>query len=86
MREKVDKIISVESKFLGDKKKLNINKINWNNRDYLIEKLGMYYKQRRGCKLYHNFFVYGGGLSFKLVLEADSLIWKLEEISDGLSE
>ena len=86
MREKVDKIVSVESKFWGDKKKLSVNKINWNNRDYLIEKLGMYYKQKKGQKLYHIFFVSGGGRGFKLILEADSLIWKLEEISDGLPE
>lgn len=82
----MDEKISLTSEFQSDKNKWLIKQINWNNRQYNIEKLGLYYREKRGKGLYHIFFVCSKQLCFKLELEAEKLIWRLTEISDGLPE
>ncbi len=60
--------------------------IQWNNRDFRVEEIGMHYQFLKGKKLYHVFSVSSKGMFFKLVLNTENLFWNLEEVSDGLSE
>jgi hypothetical protein len=56
----------------------------WNGRRYPIVKLGLHHTFREGRTLFHVFSAAGETLFFRLVLNSETLHWKLEEISDGL--
>lgn len=60
-------------------------KIRWQGKDYLIKKLGFHHTVRDGRKLLHKFAVSTGAMDFKLSYDTESLIWTLEEVSDGLA-
>lgn len=58
--------------------------VKWKNRVYKIEHIGLHHTFREGRVLYHAFSVATDTLFFRLVLDTETLNWKLEEISDGL--
>lgn len=58
--------------------------VKWKNRIYKIEKIGLHHSFRQGRVLYHAFSVASRTLFFRLVLDTETLAWRLEEISDGL--
>lgn len=58
--------------------------VKWKNKIYKIEKVGLHHTFREGRTLYHAFSVVTKTLFFRIVLDTDTLNWKLEEISDGL--
>lgn len=58
-------------------------KIRWNNRSYLITKVGYHHKVRSGRTVYHIFHVCSDSLAFRLKHDSDTLEWILEEVSDG---
>jgi len=58
-------------------------KIRWNNRSYLITKIGYHHKVREGRFIYHVFHACTDSLAFKLKHDPDTLAWFLEEVSDG---
>lgn len=55
----------------------------WRNRDYEIKKVGLHHKYTRGKILYHVFSVATDTTFFRLVLNTNNLLWKLEEVSSG---
>ena len=55
----------------------------WEGRTYPVKKLGLHHTYRDGRTLYHVFSVETPSLSFRLVLNTDTLHWRVEEISDG---
>ncbi len=57
-------------------------KLQWNGRDYLIEKLGYHHKIREGKTLFHIFSVATNSIAFRLKLDTDTLHWMLEEVHD----
>lgn len=59
--------------------------IKWKNKVYKIEKVGLHHSFREGRVLYHAFSVATKTLFFRLVLDTETLNWRLEEISDGLA-
>lgn len=63
-------------------KKIKPVQIQWNNRDYKIEEIGLHHQFYQGKKLLHVFSVISQGIFFKLVLDTENLFWKLEEIAD----
>jgi len=56
----------------------------WKGRNYTIIKVGLHHSFREGKILYHVFSVITDTLFLKLKLNTDNLLWKLEEISDGI--
>jgi hypothetical protein len=57
----------------------------WRGRNYVIAKLGLHHTYREGRVLYHIFSVVStSGFFLRLSLNAETLRWKLEEVSDGL--
>ena len=53
---------------------------------YPIVKVGLHHTFRQGRTLYHVFSVTSKTLLFRLVLNTETLNWRLEEISDGLPD
>ncbi len=56
----------------------------WKGRNYTVTKIGLHHYFRQGRTLYHIFSVLAGTIFMRLKLDTDSLLWKLEEISDGV--
>lgn len=86
MHQKINAPVSVMMDFNHYQTKMKPIQIQWNNRDYRIESVGLHHQFRRGRKLFHVFSVTAGGMFFKLVLDTENLFWKVEEVADGLPE
>lgn len=56
----------------------------WKNRNHLINKVGLHHHYRMGKTLFHVFSVTTKTLFMRLVLDTDTLDWKLEEIENGI--
>jgi len=84
MRQKINALVSVMMDFNHRQNKVMPTQIQWNNRDFKIEKIGMHYQFYEGKKLFHIFSVTSGGMFFKLRLNTDNLFWNLEEVTDEL--
>lgn len=54
----------------------------WKGEKHKIEKLGMYYKYKKGTVTIHMFEVCSKNLQFKLSLDASNLKWQLEDVYD----
>lgn len=84
MIEKVSVPVSVSFTFDSDHKTIKPRALVWNGRLYGVKKVGLHHKFRQGRILFHVFSVASKNLFFRLVLNTESLHWRLEEISDGL--
>jgi len=60
--------------------------VKWENRVHRIDKVGLHYTFREGRVLYHIFSVSTKTLAMKLRFDTETLNWRLEEVSDGLTE
>lgn len=85
MIEKIDVPVSVSFTFDSERKKISPRALVWNGRLYAVRKVGLHHKFRRGRTLFHVFSVVSRNMFFRLVLDTDSLHWRLEEVSDGLA-
>ena len=56
--------------------------VKWKGRIHKIEKVGFHHQFRQGRVLYHVFSVSTKTLSMKLILDTETLNWRLEEVSD----
>lgn len=72
--------------FNHSQNKMKPMQIQWNNRDFRVEEVGMHYQFYEGKKLFHVFSVTSRGMFFKLILDTKNLSWKLSEVADGLPE
>jgi len=86
MIEKLSAPVSVGIKYDHTKRKVIPKWVLWEGRIYPIEKVGLHHTYRAGCTLYHVFSVASKTLFFRLVLDTETLHWRLEEISDGLAD
>jgi len=84
MLEKISAPVSVALAFDHTKRKVTPKWVVWNGRLYPIAKIGLHHTFRQGRTLYHVFSVASKNLFFRLVLDTETLHWRLEEISDGL--
>lgn len=84
MIEKVSVPISVSLVFNSTTRRVLPKSVVWNGRVYPIVKLGFHHIYRQGRTLFHVFSVTSATLFFRLVLNTDTLHWRLEEISDGM--
>lgn len=60
--------------------------LTWSGRTYPVLKIGLRHTYREGLTRHHVFSVVSHNLFFRLNLNADSLSWTLEEVSDGLPD
>lgn len=60
--------------------------IAYDGRDYKVTKIGLHHNFRLGRTLYHIFSVVCQDTFFRLSLNTDNLLWRLEEVSDGLPD
>ncbi|OGM25009.1 hypothetical protein A3D00_04205 [Candidatus Woesebacteria bacterium RIFCSPHIGHO2_02_FULL_38_9] len=84
MTQKISEEVSVILVYDHKKRTVFPKEVVWNNRSYLITKLGLHHTYRKGRTLYHIFSVVADTLFLRLKLDSETLHWKLEEISDGL--
>lgn len=85
MTHKISTPVSVSFNYDSKKKKVYPKWVVWNNRLYPINKVGLHHTYRKGKTLYHVFSVSSKSLYFRLLLNTETLHWKLEEVSDAIS-
>ena len=83
MREKIDVPVSVGLYFNHKLRRTAPVRVDWEGREYRVSRIGMKHSYRRGRTLYHVFSVVAGPMFFRLVMNGDTLQWRLEEVSDG---
>ncbi len=86
MIQKLSLPVSVGITFDHSKRKVVPKWILWEGRLYPVEKVGLHHTFRFGRTLFHVFSVAAKTLFFRLVLNTDTLAWRLEEISDGMPD
>lgn len=86
MTEKIDAPVSVNLVYDHIKRKVFPLLIKWDGKLYSIKKVGLHHTFREGKVLYHVFSVSSESLFFRLVLNTENLMWRLEEVSDGLPD
>jgi len=73
---------------IGEKVKVGMSDspkwVNWQNRTYQVEKIGLHHTFREGRILYHVFSLSTKTLFMKLCLNTETLDWRLLEISDAI--
>jgi hypothetical protein len=56
----------------------------WKGKDYRLDKVEFHHSFYQGKVLYHIFSVVAGTVFFKLKLNTENLLWKLEEVADAI--
>jgi len=84
MIEKVSTPVSVSLVFDHVKRRVAPRWVLWEGKLYAVTKVGLHHTYREGRVLYHVFSVASKTLFFRLVMNTETLHWKLEEIADGL--
>jgi hypothetical protein len=82
MIQKINSEVSVKLVYNLKEKKVYPEEVVWNERVYPIVKLGLHHTYKKGRTLYHVFSVVSKTLFFKLILNTDTLYWRLEQIAD----
>ncbi len=83
MIQKVDMPVSVLSLFDHKSRKNLPKKILYEGREHKITRVGYHHTFREGRTLYHVFSVASDSMAFRLVLNTETLAWRLEEVHDG---
>jgi hypothetical protein len=76
--------VSVSLNYDSKTQRVCPSEIIWHGREYQITKLGLHHTFCEGRTLYHVFSVAAGTLFFRLVLNSETLHWKLEQVGDEL--
>jgi hypothetical protein len=85
MLEHMNERVGVITVFNHIKNTVMPARVIWRERTYNITKLGYHHKVKSGRTTLHIFSVCNESMAFKLQFNTESLIWTLEEISDGLA-
>lgn len=83
MIQKLSVPVSVDLYFDHQRRQSVPALVVWENRRYLILKVGLHHTYHQGRTLYHVFSVVAKNIFFRLVFNTETLFWSLEEISDG---
>lgn len=86
MIEKISAPVTVGLVFDHKMRKTVPKWLKWDGKHYSVSKIGLHHTFREGRILYHVFSVVSKTLFFRLVLNTENLLWRLEEISDGLPD
>jgi hypothetical protein len=84
--EKISVPVSVGLAFDHVRRRVFPEWLVWDGKPYPVNKVGLHHTYREGRTLYHVFSVASKTLFFRLVLNSETLHWRLEEISDGLPD
>lgn len=83
MIEKISAPVSVSLVFEHTKRRASPKWVVWDGRLHAVKKVGLHHTYKQGRTLFHVFSVASKTLFFRLVLNTETLGWRLEEISDG---
>lgn len=86
MIQRLKEPVSVVLNFDHRLRRVAPEQIVWQNRTYIIKRLGLHHSFRQGRTLFHIFSVETETLFFRLSLNTDNLHWIVEEVSDGEPE
>jgi len=86
MIQKISVPVTVTLVFNHQQRRVFPSRLVWEGRTYPIIKVGLHHTYRAGRILFHVFSVASESLFFRLVLDTETLHWRLEEISDGLPD
>ena len=82
MADKIGEIVSVNLVFNSHNGTAVPRHIEWHNRVYKFEKLGLHYTKYEGETLLHLFAVNSVDTYFLLSFNSKTLVWRLEEVGD----
>ncbi len=87
MREKINEEVGVVMYYSVRKRAAQPHLISWQNKEYLVGKIGYHHSVREGQTLHHIFELVDKEhtLWFRLNLDTSNLHWKLEAVSDGIA-
>lgn len=85
MNQKISAPVSVNASYDHATGKVAPRWVLWNGRPHKVREVGLHHTFREGRTLFHVFSVVSDTLFFRLVLDTETLSWKLTEISDGLA-
>jgi len=57
--------------------------MNWRNRHYRIDKMGLRFPTTKGARMIHRFTFVVNDTTFELEFDAEILTWELLRMSDG---
>jgi hypothetical protein len=80
MSETINEPVSVAFWSSYEPRKIFPYSIHWHGRRYLITHVGLHHTYREGRVLIHVFSVTDGSTFFKLLLNTETLEWRLMEI------
>lgn len=86
MIRKISEPVSVVTTYNATKREVRPISLEWSRRTYPIIQVGLRHTYRNGITRHHVFSVVSNNLFFRLNLNADTLSWTLEEVSDGLPD
>lgn len=58
--------------------------VKWKNAVYKVEEVGLHHTYREGKTLYHVFSVATKTLFIRLILDTDTLNWRLTDVENGI--
>ena len=87
MRKTINEEVSVVKYYSAKKREALLLLISWQNKEYVVGKLGYYHPVKVGDTLHHIFELVDREhtLWFRLNLDTSNLHWTLEAIHDGLA-
>lgn len=86
MIQRLSESVSVISSYNHKTSEVKPVSISWSGRIYPVLKVGLRHTYREGITRYHVFSVVSNNLFFRLILDTETLHWKLSEVSDGLPD
>ncbi len=86
MIQRISEPVSVVTAFDANARATRPISLQWSRHTYPVTQVGLRHTYREGITRHHVFSVVSSSLFFRLNLNADSLHWTLEEVSDGLPD
>ena len=86
MIQRISEPVSVTATYDASGRAARPVSLQWGKQVYDVPQMGLRHSYKEGNVRHHVFSVVGGNLFFRLNLNADTLNWTLEEISDGLPD
>jgi hypothetical protein len=74
--------VDVSARFTHDPPRATIRSVTYRGHKYVIQEVSYAYCVRKGRTLLHIFWASARGITFKLVLNTESLAWTIQEIHD----
>jgi len=81
MYQKISEKVDVEMRF---GKKIELVSVHWGNRAYKVDRIGLHHTVSQGRTLFHVFSVVTDTLFMRLILNSQTLTWRLEEVAHAV--